>query len=93
MALSRARDAESVKVATLRKDRRVKNPVIPAMIDEEDFNELGPMEIAMSSGEEPVLIERIPHEQVVFNNIYKLLINIDNYIVYCYYFTTANNIG
>jgi len=41
VALSRARDAErvkphSAKIATLRKNRRVKNPVIPAMIDEED---------------------------------------------------------
>ena len=58
-----------MKVATLRKDRRVKNPVIPAMIDEEDLNELGPMELVMSSGDEPVLIERIPHEQVLFSNI------------------------
>jgi len=52
------------------------------MIDEEDLTELGPMEIAMSSGDEPVLIERIPHEQVYFKNIYKLVITIlDNNIV------------
>lgn len=66
VALSRARDAESVKVATLRPDRRVKNPIIPAMIDEEDFNEIGPMELAISSGEEPVIVERIPHQQVIY---------------------------
>nr|CAD2192831.1 unnamed protein product [Meloidogyne enterolobii] len=73
VALSRARDVDNVLILTKRADRRVKNPVVQAIIDKDDFDEIGPIDrtdpmfqqedFNESDTEEPVTIVRIPHSQ------------------------------